>query len=801
MKRILFIHVMALFCAIQSFAQNSLNSGDFVGGSWGSGQAMSASAGTSLIITKSVATTGDKYFRFFGDGSPCGEYQPNTNGDFFTHNVAVTAPNANCGSANAWRINVPTTTSNVVFKTDGGNDGMDRAIAYVIQGTVQTVSSVSQAPTSGSVFPGQAVTVTATLSGAFASGQAAYLRYTTDSYSTSTVVTMTGSGTSYTATIPASANTPGASLSYYVFTSGNTAPAANGSDADFSTINLNNNGGSNYTYTVASGWTTAATGNWGTAATWTANAIPPTATNLGVITLNHSVTQNQDALGSSIVIASGVTLTATTNTLTISNNTSSTTFTNSGTMALSGTHAVTFAGTATHTISGTTSFYNVNTTSGINFGSGSTINNNFTINAGGFVSTNAPTYGSSSTLIYSTGASYGASTEWTPNALTGQGVPNNVTISTASTSVNFGASTQYRRLRGNLTISASTTLVLSTAAGGDLKIGGNWTNSGSFTNNSRAVYFDGSSAQSLSGTNLFSYLFIANTSADVTASSAITATISLTIDAGARLNMQTFTLTLTGSTSVVNGTLRSAGVFTGATAATLTFSSTGVYEHNHTTTAGTIPTATWNASSTCKIIGYTSNTAATGGLNQTFGNFTWDCSSQTSSVNLNGGLIGTIAGNFTMVSTGAGTAQLRLGGSNSTWTTNISGNLDVQGGRLALIGSGTAGTGVATINVGGNLTISGGLIDFNAGTNASGAALNVKGNFSQSGGTIQKSFSATGTLRLDKASGTQTASQTAGSITNNINIAFGSGSILMPEQAVEQLRPQRWQQWIFKPMC
>jgi hypothetical protein len=188
MKRILFIHVMALLCAVQSHAQNSLNSGDFSTGSWGTGQAMSASAGTSLIITKGVTTTGDKYFRFFGDGSPCGEYQPNTNGDFFTHNAAVFAPNANCGNANAWRINVPTTSSNIVFKTDGGNNGIDRSIAYVIQGAVQTVSSVSQAPTSTSVFPGQAVTVTATLSGAFATGQGAYLRYTTNSYSTSNTI-------------------------------------------------------------------------------------------------------------------------------------------------------------------------------------------------------------------------------------------------------------------------------------------------------------------------------------------------------------------------------------------------------------------------------------------------------------------------------------------------------------------------------------------------------------------------------------------------------------------------------------
>jgi hypothetical protein len=479
---------MALLCAVQSHAQNSLNSGDFSTGSWGSGQSMSASAGTSLIITKAVTTSGDKYFRFFGDGSPCGEYQPNTNGDFFTHNTAVTTPNANCGNANAWRINVPTTTSNVVFKTDGGNDGMDRAIAYVIQGAVQSVSSVAQAPVSASVFPSQAVTVTATLSGAFATGQAAYLRYTTNSYSTSTVVTMTGSGTSYTATIPAAANTAGAAVSYYVFTSGNTAPAANGTDADFSTINLNNNGGANYTYTVASGWTTAAAGNWSASATWTAGAVPPTATDMGVITINHSVTQDANALASGITISATGTLTASANTLTISRNASSTTFTNSGTLALSGTHAVTFAGTATHAVSGTCAFQNVNTTAGVNFGASSTINGTFTINASGFVSTSAPTYAASSTLTYNTGGSFAAAVEWTANANSGLGVPFNVTISTASTSVNFGASAQYRRLRGTLTISASTTFALSTAAGGDLQVGGGFVNNGTFTHNNRAVY-------------------------------------------------------------------------------------------------------------------------------------------------------------------------------------------------------------------------------------------------------------------------------------------------------------------------
>lgn len=730
-------------------AQNSLNSGDFVGGSWGAGQSMSASAGGSLIITKTVATSGDKYFRFYGDGSPCGEYQPTTNGDFFTHNVAVTAPNGNCGSANAWRVNMPTASSTAVFKTDGGNDGIDRSIVYVIQGAVQSVSSVAQSPVAASVFPGQAVTVTATLSGAFATGQAAYLRYSTDNFATSTVVAMTGG--SPLATIPATANTPGAVVRYYVFTSGNVAPASNGSDADFSTINLNNNGGSNYSYTVASGWTTAATGNWTAAATWTANAVPPTAQTLGTVTINHSIIQDANALASSVVIGAGGTLTATANTLTVSNNTSGTTFTNSGSMALSSTHTVAFSGTATHTISGTTSFNNVSTATGVNFGASSTVNGSFTINAGGFVSTNAPTYGGSSTLVYNTGAAYGASTEWTSNALTGQGVPFNVSLTTASTSVNFGASTQYRRLRGSLSIAASTTLALSTASGGDLRIGGNWTNSGTFTASSRAVFFDGSAAQSiLTGGTSFAFLFISNTAADVTASTAVTVTSSLTIDANARLNMQANLLTLTGSTSTVNGFLRYGNtvVIAGATTTSLTFSSTGTYEHN--VNGGTIPTATWSGGSpgsTCAVIGWGLSTTVPPGLAQSFFNFTWNSTGQSSTLNM-GGNPTTINGNFSVLSTGTGI--LRWG---TQVTASVAGNLIItSNGTNSTLQTNNSGT-ASTISIGGNLII----------TQTTNTA------------TLAHNGSSTTTITFNKASGSQTFSS-SGTISGPISWNVGTGS-------------------------
>ena len=748
MKRILFIHVMALLCAVQSQAQNSFNSGDGWGAGWGTGATMSASAGSSLIYTTTNSLGGNvsRFFRFFGNGTPCGEYQPNNGGlDLqLTVDATYTSANMQCGSTKAFFVTVPNTTDNWVFKSAGVS--AQQIAVFRVQGAVRTVSSVAQAPASASVFPAQAVTVTATMSGTQSTGQNVYLRYSADNFATSTVATMTYSGTSATATIPVATNTAGATVRYYVFTSGAANVATNGSNADFYTINLNNNAGSNYSYTVAAGWTTAAAGNWGTAATWTANAVPPTATSMGAVTINHAVTQDVAALASAITISATGTLTATANTLTISNNTTGTTFTNSGTMALSGTHAVSFAGTATHTVSGTATFNNINTTTGINFGTSSTVNGTLTLNAGGFVSTNAPTYGAASTLTYNTGAVYAAATEWTPNALTGQGVPNNVAISTASTSVNFGASTQYRRLRGNLTISASTFLALSTASGGDLRIGGNWTNSGTFTANTRAVYFDGSAAQTINATATgFAYLFISNTSATVTAATAITVANSLTIDASARLDMAANTLTLTGSTSAVNGFLRSAGTFTGASTTTLTFSSTGTYEHNFTTTAGTIPTSTWSAGSTCAIIGYTASNTP-GGLGQTFSNFTWNCTNQAAAnCQLSAGVT-TINGNLSILSTGT-TGSVRY----------------------------NAGTPAApTLTIGGNLIISGGTLDLTSG--ASTPTINLAGNYVQTGGTLAKSGAGATTLNFNKGTGTQSITQSAGSVTGTITWNVGTGS-------------------------
>lgn len=136
--------------------------------------------------------------------------------------------------------------------------------------------------------------------------------------------------------------------------------------------------------------------------------------------------------------------------------------------------------------------------------------------------TNGPSYGSSSTLIYNTGETLPAGTEWYANVTSGQGVPQNVLIGNGvNTTVSFGTAAQFRQARGNVNIVGSSGLILSTVAGGDLQLEGDFTQNGTLTHNSRAITFNGSIAQSISGSGLntagasnnIPYLIINNTNA------------------------------------------------------------------------------------------------------------------------------------------------------------------------------------------------------------------------------------------------------------------------------------------------
>jgi hypothetical protein len=229
-----------------------------------------------------------------------------------------------------------------------------------------------------------------------------------------------------------------------------------------------------------------------------------------------------------------------------------------------------FPGTGTFT--GNSNPYNVYTSGGVNFGSGTVSIQNggtFRINAGGFVNTNAPFYSTGSTLQYNTASTtavpYGRGLEW--SASSGRGYPHHVQISNATT-VNPAATSAVNasvvlRTAGDVTIDANSNLFMdsggnnmiedlviggslnlngslsgSATSGSDIYVAGNWTNNGTVANffpNSRGVFLNGTSTQTMSGTNTlfpaFPFLLIDKTAGVVTLGRAIEVSNTLTFTA------------------------------------------------------------------------------------------------------------------------------------------------------------------------------------------------------------------------------------------------------------------------------
>ena len=140
----------------------------------------------------------------------------------------------------------------------------------------------------------------------------------------------------------------------------------------------------------------------------------------------------------------------------------------------------------------------------------------------------------------------------------------------------------------------------------------------------------------------------------------------------------------------------------------------GTYQHLHSTSAGTIPAATWGANSqlsTCAILGYTGNTGTPGGLGQRFQNFIWNCPDQTGAISLGTGFVGVVT--FDLSGTGSGRISLATGlGVTNTLTvsggstlycgTNIvsADRFDLQNGNTLGIG---APDGITTNGTSGNI--------------------------------------------------------------------------------------------------
>ncbi|MGG9972082.1 fibronectin type III domain-containing protein [Ferruginibacter sp. SUN002] len=292
------VAVLLLLCGALH-AQNPvyINTGDYGGFSWNSISASnnlttaSNYPGNRIVLTPSGA--GNKYFRFTSATSSWTEYGPTTGADIQVTSGAAPLSTIS-GASGAWFLNIASGSSNVVFKTTNGAPATAKIWATEVQGAVRSLSGTVQSPlASGNIYASQVVTVTSTLSGALSTGQNAYIRYTKDNFSTSTIAAATSVvGTTATFTIPASFNTSAASVKYYVFTSGATTPTH--ADADAMTINYDNNSGSNYSYTVVTGTAYYWVGGTGPAAAfndgtnWSTAGVGGTAGSSGAIAFTTS---------------------------------------------------------------------------------------------------------------------------------------------------------------------------------------------------------------------------------------------------------------------------------------------------------------------------------------------------------------------------------------------------------------------------------------------------------------------------------------------------------------------------------
>ena len=235
-----------------------------------------------------------------------------------------------------------------------------------------------------------------------------------------------------------------------------------------------------------------------------------------------------------------------------------------------------------------------------------------------------------------------------------------------------------------------------------------------------------------------------------------------------------YTVTINGVITIPATTIAAGSTLKATAQPTLgsTLVVNGTYEHNFN--GGSLPLATWNIGSICKVTGVTS--AGVSNTTQNFCNFTWDCPAQTvASLVLFG--VQTISGNVTINTTNNTLNRLSsIPVADQTYVTIIQGNLTIGNGA-SLTSNGSSRGGYAQFDIGGDLVVNG-TLNGNNNFASSYAIFNVGGNLNIGAtGSLTKGATGSTTLKFTKA-GAQTYTKTSSTVLPAWDIIVNSGSTL-----------------------
>lgn len=233
--------------------------------------------------------------------------------------------------------------------------------------------------------------------------------------------------------------------------------------------------------------------------------------------------------------------------------------------------------------------------------------------------------------------------------------------------------------------------------------------------------------------------------------SAITLTIAngttdLVISSGGTLT-NNGTLVLAGSTVTTNsGTIINSGTIT-PSGTSFTHAAGSIYRHSFSSAAavvGVIPTSTWNPTSTCEILACGNTGVGPTGLNQAFGHFIWNNSTQPNEISFLGTMSIPTTGNFTLLNT--------------------------NGFNIILVSSAAGGA----TSIGGNFILTNGNITVIKLTNINKTnQLSITGTYTQTGGTMTIA-NCSGSLSGNTANGTLTVGSTSSISAGVINVNTSS---------------------------